>query len=487
MKSGINSKVMRLKKLLKQLPEIQVMGSREIEITGICSHSKAVRHGNLFVAKRGHVFDGARYIPDAIASGAACVLTETYDPTLRVTQLIHPKISEVEGKIASSIFNEPSKKLFMVGITGTNGKTTTSYIVKQLLEQNRGPCGLIGTIEYLIGDKSFPPSHTTPDVSVCHKLLYEMVQQSCKSSVMEVTSHALDQGRVAAIEYDAAIFTNLSQDHLDYHKTMDGYAAAKAKLFASLSSKACAIVNADDPYSSMMVENCKAKIVTYGVENNADVRAENISLTAEGTSFTIIYQGRSYPLEAPLAGRFNLYNILAAAALALTHKIPIDLLRASKPPPGRMELVFNTKNKRVYIDFAHTPDALEKALVSLKDVTQGRLFAVFGCGGDRDRLKRPSMARAAEKHADFTIVTSDNPRSEDPELIISEIIRGFTNKNSYMIEPDRREAITKAILMADQDDCILVAGRGHEPYQILSHQTVEFDDRNITKEIINAL
>jgi UDP-N-acetylmuramoyl-L-alanyl-D-glutamate--2,6-diaminopimelate ligase len=481
---------MKLSKILKDFPRIKVKGGKEIELTGISSHSKSVSPGNLFVAKRGSLHDGARFIPDAIASGAKAILTEVYDPTLDVTQLICPDVSQMEGALSKVIYEDPSSKLFCVGITGTNGKTTTSYFIKQLLDKFKGPCGLIGTIEYIIADHRYPPTHTTPDVATNHRLLREMVQVGCQSCVMEVTSHALEQSRVYGIEYDVAIFTNLTQDHLDYHKTMQTYADAKSKLFSSLNPEAVAIVNNDCPYSKQMVQKCRGKILTYGIDTSSDLMAKKIQLSPNGTSCTICYQGQEVPFSWPLCGRFNVSNVLACLALGLTINIPLSSLKSFMetiaPPPGRLEPVPNDKGISIYVDFAHSPDALKKVLECLTEMKKGKIFVVFGCGGDRDKTKRPLMARVCEEMADLCIVTSDNPRTEDPEAIINDIIKGFTNKNSYIIEMDRADAIGRAIELALPNDIVLIAGKGHEPYQILGHQTVEFDDRIHAKEKIDA-
>lgn len=487
---------MKLKKLFKDIPVKEIKGSKEIEITGLCSNSKFVAPGNLFVAKKGRSEDGSRYIPEATAAGAAAVLTDFYDPFLKnVVQVLHHDVSSIEGVLAAQYYQQASQDLFMVGITGTNGKTTTSFLIKHLLDQLLGPCGLIGTIEYIIGQHHYQATRTTPDLISNHKMLREMVLQGCRSALMEVTSHAMDQGRVQNIEFNAAIFTNLTLDHLDYHGTMDKYAQAKQKLFRSLTEKKphkdftntpYAIVNADCPWYEKMIEGCKGEVIKYGIRTKSDLYATDIQISPEGSSFSLHCQGKTVQAFCPLIGSFNIYNYLAAVAVGLILRAPLDqlveILKKAPPVPGRLEAVPNTLGLKIYVDFAHTDDALEKVLECLQDMKKKRLITVFGCGGDRDQLKRPKMARASERYSDLTIVTSDNPRSEDPEAICQEIVKGFTKKNAYFVELDRKTAIQKAIEFAAADDIILIAGKGHETYQIFAHQTIEFDDRRVAAE-----
>ena len=480
---------MKLKKLLKDIPFKSVKGSKDADITGVCANSKTVAPGNLFVARKGRADDGSRYIQEAISAGAVAVLTDIYDPTFKeVAQVIHPKPVEIEGALAASYYQYPSEELFMVGITGTNGKTTTSFVTKYLLDQFRGSCGLIGTIEYIIGQHHYQATRTTPDVSANHKMLREMVSQGSHSAVMEVTSHALDQGRVKYIDYDVAIFTNLTLDHLDYHQTMEQYCLAKNRLFRSLNVEtATAVVNADSAWTPKILEGCRARVVSYGIDTPADLRATDIALTSHGTKLAIHYQGKVYPCEWPLVGRFNVYNCLAAMAAVLCLPVPLEeiVVKMKHIPsvPGRLQAVPNALDLKIYIDFAHTNDALQNVLETLSELKTGRIITVFGCGGDRDQSKRSKMAEAAEQYSSITIVTSDNPRTEDPMTICRQIIQGFKKKDSYMLELDRRAAIRKAIDLAQPDDIILVAGKGHEPYQIFAHHTIEFNDAKVVVKL----
>ena len=450
---------MKLKKLIENLPITLFRGSKEVEITGLCSHSRKVAPGNLFIAKVGSCDDGSKYIDEAIAAGAAAILTDLADPSLKVTQVITSDVAAMEAELAMRFFNHPSKELFMVGITGTNGKTTTAHMVRHLLN-----AGMIGTIEYVIGDRHIPAELTTPDVITNHKLLREMVNRGCKACVMEVSSHGLAQNRVAGIDFDVAIFTNLSQDHIDYHGSLEEYAAQKAKLFSSLKKEGLAIV----PFGEKrMIQDCSAKVVTYGIEKG-DVQATDLHLASDHSSFTV--DGISYTI--PLAGRFNVLNALAALAVKRGSLENLPQVR------GRLERV----RDNVYIDFAHTPDALENVLTTLREFAKRRVIIVFGAGGDRDRLKRPKMGEVAGRLADLVILTSDNPRSEDPQRICEEI-----NCAGAIIELDRKKAIAKALSLACPDDLILIAGKGHESYQIFAHKTVPFDDREIVLELLEEV
>lgn len=490
---------MKIKRLFKDVPNIQIKGPKDTSINGICSNSKLVGPGNLFIARKGLSDDGTKYIPEALAGGAVAILTDIYDPSIKdVTQIIYHDVAQIEGLLASHYYHFPSEELFMVGITGTNGKTTTSFIIRHLISQLDAPCGLIGTIEYIIGKQRYQATRTTPDVLSNHKMLREMVVHGCHSAVMEVTSHALTQRRVDNIDFDVAVFTNLTLDHLDYHGTMDNYCQAKNKLFRNLGSvptkkntwRKTAVVNSDSSWCPKVIEGCQAQIVTYGIENPADLHASNIILSAQGTSFTLTYQGQSYPCRFPLVGRFNVYNCLAAIGAVLARGFSIEkILEQIQMIPavtGRLQAVANPLGLTIYVDFAHSDDALANVLATLKELKEGRIITVFGCGGNRDATKRPKMAQVSESMSDFSIVTSDNPRNEDPEMIASEIIKGFKNKNCYIVELDRRKAIEKAIEMARPEDIVLVAGKGHETYQIFSHKTIEFDDAKVAAEICEA-
>ncbi len=455
----------KLKNLIREI-ECEVKGSKEIEITGISADSRTVSPGNLFIAKKGGTFDGAQFIPEALNAGALAIVTDIFDPFLKVTQIICQPEALI-AKLAARYYSHPSQDLFVVGVTGTKGKTTTTYLIKHLLDSFDCPSGLIGTIETIIGENRFASSLTTHDVISNQKWLKEMLQKGCKGAVLEVSSHGLEQARVDEIEFNIGVFTNLFPDHLDYHGTMEQYAKAKQKLFEVAKM---GIFNADSPWHM-------GKGLTFGIEKG-EIRATHITLTPQGTHFQI--DGIDFHL--PLIGRFNVYNALAAIGVSLTKgaKLPeiSDALSRFTSVPARLERVGN-----VFIDFAHNGEALENVLSALKEMALGKIIVVFGCGGNRDPSRRTGMARAAEKWADIAIITNDNPRKEDPEEIARQISASFETKVP-LIELDRKKAIEKAIQLASDEDIVLIAGKGHETVQIFAHQTVPFDDVAVVKEIL---
>jgi len=477
----------KLKKLLKNIPDVCVKGSKEIEVSGICTHSKRVAPGNLFIAKKGLTNDGARFIPEAIKAGAVAIVTDLYDPFYPdVVQILTEDITAIEAQLAEEYYQCASQKLFLIAITGTNGKTTTSYLIKHIFEKWGASCGLIGTVEWIVGQHVFPSSMTTPDLISNHKLFHEMVKEGCSACVMEVSSHALDQERVRAVEFDVAVFTNLTQDHLDYHKSLESYAAAKAKLFASLqpgkkSYPKCAVVNADSPFAEQMRRECSAAVLTYGIDTPCDLMAQEITLTPEGLTCRISYQTESFFLKSALIGRFNVYNLLAAIGASLIHSFPlkacIDALSSFTGVSGRLERVTNARNLNIFVDYAHTDDALENVLKTLKELKAKRILTVFGCGGSRDSSKRPKMGAVVEHYSDLLFITSDNPRAEDPLDIIAQILTGLSTPERAYVIPDRSQAIHQAIDLCTPDDILLIAGKGHETTQIFSHTTINFDDR----------
>lgn len=473
---------MRLKKLIQQIADIEVKGSKEIEITGLCANSKVVSPGNLFIAKKGLKQDGSKFIPDAIAAGAVAVLSDMYDPFLEVVQLIHPDVAKIEAILAAAYYQHPSTSLKMIGITGTNGKTTTSFLIKHLLDSAGVKTGVIGTIEWIIGDCHFPATMTTPDVITNHKLLKEMVGAECQAAVMEVTSHALVQNRVGEIGFDITLFTNLTQDHLDYHGDMESYRQSKERLFSALQQGKWAIFNADDPAQF----STQAKRLTYGIEQPADLKAKDLKLTDKGIQFTAVYKGLAIECKSPLIGKFNVYNLLAAISVGLCSGCTIEhcvtALKTFKGVPGRLERVKNRLGLNIFVDFAHTDDALERVLETLIPIKKGKLITVFGCGGDRDKQKREKMGRVVSRLSDGAIITSDNPRSEDPEAIIQQILKGFDPKCPFAVEVDRYKAIQKAIEQMGKDDILLIAGKGHEKEQIFAHKVIPFDDVEVAKQ-----
>lgn len=493
--------MVQLKKILRDVHGYVIRGSQEVSISGISLDSKKIEPGNLFIAKKGRSHDGNHYLDEAIKNGAVAIVTDCFEPSLKnVVQIIHSNISEIESTLINNFFENPSNHLLVVGITGTNGKTTTTFIIKSLLDYFIGSCGLIGTIEYIIGEKKYPAKFTTPDVVTNHKLLREMVKDDCKAVVMEVSSHGLNQERVAKIDFDIAIFSNLTIDHLDYHGTIENYAACKKRFFDQLGKQSSnkkmekwAIVNQDSPWSSYMTKDCEANILTYGIEKFADLQATEIVLESHGTKAKICYQGQTKDCFWPLVGRFNVYNCLAAMAAVLVQGIAFERVvkRMSEIPfvRGRLQPVKNKLGLNIYVDFAHTGDALANSLQTLGNIIseRGKLIVVFGCGGDRDPLRRTEMAKAGELYADICIVTSDNPRSEDPKKICSDIMSGFAKPDRHIVELDRTIAIKRAIEMANHNDIILIAGKGHESYQIFADRTIEFDDCQVATQICSEL
>ena len=464
---------MKLKRLLKDL-DVDVKGSREIEVTGLSSHSQFISPGSLFIAKRGGTFDGTEFIPKAIETGAVAVLTDFYNPFLHgIVQIVTPNVAKIEALLAKRYYGTENTPLFLIGITGTNGKTTTAYLIHHLLPK----CGLMGTIETIIGKQRFPAQLTTADVVTNHKILKEMAEEGLNAAVMETTSHALDQNRVEEVRFDVGVFTNFSQDHLDYHKSMDAYLKAKLKLF---DQSKLAIYNRDD----LAVEKFD-KGMTYAIDADADLKAENISVSLEGTTFDLLYKNRVVKVSSPLIGQYNVYNVLAAFAVLLSKGESLASMKKKLMTfpgiPGRLERIENPQGIHLFVDFAHTPEALLKVLETLESVKRGKIITIFGCGGERDQGKRLLMAEAAEKYSDQVIVTSDNPRGEDPLEICNDIAKGL--KQEAIIEVDRRSAIERGIFMAKENDTVLIAGRGHEPFQKIGGRRIPFDDRQVAYDI----
>ena len=471
---------MKLKQLFKEI-DVTWKGSKETAITFITANSKNVAPGTLFIAKRGKTGDGHRFIAEAVSAGAVAILTDTYDPFLPVTQVVHPDVNGLESILAKRFYHDPASKLLIFGVTGTSGKTTTTFLIKDLLEE-KTPCGLIGTVSWMTGKKVLPASHTTPDLLSLTQLFYEMREESCQSVVMEVSSHAIDQGRVKDIEFAASVYTNLSQDHLDYHRSMEEYAEVKSRLFHN---SRIAIINGDDLWAPIMISKSSGAVIRYGLNPDFELFATKLKLSSQGMSFDVHWKQQFAVFKTSLIGRFNVYNILAATAVALTQGITLEQiakrLQKFTGVPGRLERVANSKNLQIFVDYAHKPDALKNVLQTLTELKKGKLITIFGCGGNRDVQKRPQMASIAENFSDFTIVTNDNPRQEDPQEIARQIVSGF-QKKSYFVELDRRKAISQALKLAEPDDIILIAGKGHETYQIFAHQTVVFDDKKVVQE-----
>ena len=475
---------MLLHTLLRQLnPATSLTSIRDVEITGICEDSRQVRPGNLFVARPGTRSDGSRFLADAAARGAAAAITQTILPGAPLPQIKVPDANAAASALANLFHGSPAGKLRVLGVTGTNGKTTTTYLVRHILSKVNARCGLIGTVEIDDGRERREASMTTPAATEIAALLAAMRDKGCRACAIEVSSHALDQGRVAGIGFAGAVFTNLTGDHLDYHKTMENYAAAKARLFSSLAETAVAVVNADDKSSDLMVRDTQARIIRFGFGKTADYRARDIAVTSNGSNFILHTPDGRAEVNMQLIGRHNIENALAAAALVgetfglSVHQIAAGL-RDAQGAPGRLQAVRAGQPFAVLVDYAHTDDALENVLSALRPLTRGKLRVLFGCGGDRDRTKRPRMARTAEKLADALYVTSDNPRTEDPQSILDQIVAGFSpeGRDSIVVEIDRRQAIERVLSDAQAGDVVLLAGKGHENYQIIGTEKRHFDD-----------
>ena len=477
---------MKLAELLRDIEAVESHAPAGLEITDVAYDSRQVRPGAVFVAIRGFESDGHRYIPQAAANGAACVLCEE-KPSVDVPYVI-VRDSRLALAVASrNLFRDPAGELVMIGVTGTNGKTTTTYLIKHLLEQKLGATvGLIGTNGNKIGSEFIHTERTTPESYELQKLLREMADAGCTHVVMEVSSHSLVLHRVATLHFAVGIFTNLTQDHLDFHGTMEEYACAKALLFPMC---ARAVINLDDGWSQYMLERCPCPALTFSEGERGDLTARDIELTSSGVAFTAGYRGGSERVRLGIPGLFSVYNALGVIGAGLSLGISLadcaDSLASAKGVKGRVEVVPTDGDYTILIDYAHTPDALENVLRSMRRVTKGRLVALFGCGGDRDRTKRPIMGRIAAENADFVIVTSDNPRTEDPEAIIADIVAGMEGTDTPReVITGRPEAIEWAIEHHEPGDVIVLAGKGHEDYQIVGHEKHHMDEREIVADIL---
>ena len=477
---------MRLSELKSVLDEVKVLGDPNVEITDITYDSRKAAAGTIFVALVGATVDGHRYADAAVEAGASALVVEREVPGVVVPQLVVPNSRRALGKIARRFCEDPSKHVKVIGVTGTNGKTTVTCLMRSIFEAAGERPGVIGTISYVVGDREIPAVNTTPESLNIQEMLAEMLSAGVNYAAVEVSSHALDQYRVDDVTFAAGVFTNLTPEHLDYHKDMTSYAQAKSKLFATLSKDAVAVVNADDRYSSTVSAGTQAKKLSYGFSDGADVRVRSLECDSTGNRFEIESPWGVLRVTTALPGRHNVYNCLAAltvtAALGLPVEKAVEGIAALQVIPGRLERVDEGQDFRVFVDYAHSDDALENVLTAVRDLTDRRVIVVFGCGGDRDVTKRPRMRAVAEELADHAVVTSDNPRSEDPRAIIDQIMTGVRDRSKFTVEPDRRAAVAAAVRMAKPGDVVLIAGKGHETYQILRDRRVHFDDREVARE-----
>ena len=478
---------MKLRELIKNLSIIEMNADAELEISGVSYDSRKTEKGDMFVAIRGFEADGHKFIPKAVENGAAVILCEE-KPSCDIPYVLVSDSRYGLAIVSRDFFGDPASEMTMIGITGTSGKTSSSYLIKHMLESKLdAKVGLIGTNGNMIGDEFLHTEHTTPESYELHELFRHMADSGCTHVVMEVSSHSLTLERVAGIHFDVALYTNLSQDHLDFHGTMEEYAAAKRKLF-SMCSLGC--FNLDDAWADFMRDGASCRTMTFSTEKNeADLVAKDIRLTADGVRFASVSGDEISMTKLGIPGMFSVYNALGTMSVGLALGLSLadcsDAMSSAKGVKGRLEIVPTGRDFSVVIDYSHKPDALEKVLKTLKPVTRGRLIALFGCGGDRDKLKRPIMGRIAADNADLVVVTSDNPRTEDPDEIIREIVAGMKDKRTpTKVICDRREAIAWAIDNAAPGDVLLLAGKGHEDYQVVGHEKHHMDEREIVSDCL---
>jgi UDP-N-acetylmuramoyl-L-alanyl-D-glutamate--2,6-diaminopimelate ligase len=485
---------MQLKTLLATIPVREIIGPTDRAVESIAYDSRRVQRNGLFLALRGEKSDGHDFIGQAIEKGATVIVAERAEKNSRATCVVVRDTRLAMADLSARFFNFPTRKLKLAAITGTNGKTTTTFLIKHICEKAGLRCGLLGTVRYEIGERVLPATRTTPESLDLEELLAQIKDAGCKAAAMEVSSHALAQERTRDIEWDVAVFTNLTQDHLDYHGTMEKYFEAKAKLFEQLAQqerkkKPIAVINIDDRYGQKLVAKMSGKVavVTYGTGLKADFRASNYRMEFGGTSYQLDARGKSYFVRVPLIGRFNVANSLAALAAANGLGIGLReaVLSLAKSPqvPGRLEIVPAKRQFQVFVDYAHTPDALLNVIKTLRELEPRRLIVVFGCGGNRDREKRPQMGAVVDQNADHAIITSDNPRKEDPDKIIADVEKGFRGNHFEKIT-DRAAAISRAIEIAQPRDIVLIAGKGHESYQEFGDHTVPFEDIQVARRAI---
>ena len=480
---------MKIEEILKGSTYTVLSGDESIEINNPQYDSRKIKCGDMFFAIGGFNVDGHNFISKAIENGAKAVVVEK-DVTL-VEGITFIKVESGRRALAiaaSNFYNNPSKKMKIIGITGTNGKTTSAFMLKGILEAKGYKVGLIGTIANYIGNKEIHTEKTTPESLELQKLFKDMVDSDIDYCVMEVSSHSLDLDRVYGIEFSQGIFTNLTQDHLDFHKTFENYFNAKSKLF-----KICkhSVVNVDDSYGIKLLEKINSRVTTYSIEKESDLKGTDINLESTGIIFNLKVNEKVYKVQLPIPGRYNVYNALGCIGAALDEGIDMDTIvegLSKVTVPGRCENLTLGMNLgfQVIRDYSHTPDSLKNILENLRELTKGKLICIFGCGGDRDRTKRPIMGEIGTELSDIAIITSDNPRSEDPYMILEDIKAGVEKSNYKLIE-NRREAIKTALLLGEKDDIIVIAGKGHETYQILKNETIHFDEKEVVLELIEEL
>ncbi|MCX5800941.1 MAG: UDP-N-acetylmuramoyl-L-alanyl-D-glutamate--2,6-diaminopimelate ligase [Candidatus Eisenbacteria bacterium] len=488
---------MKLQDLLSDLETKTVSGPDDVDVSHIAYDSRKVGPGAIFVCVSGLRSDGHKFVREAVSSGAVAVVVDRDVPVDDAVRIRVPDSRKALALLACSFHGHPSRKLKIAGITGTNGKTTVSYLVQSICSQAGLKAGVIGTVGYDVGDTKLKGSHTTPEAPEFQELLSRMVAQRISHAAVEVSSHALALRRSYGTKFDVVVFTNLTRDHLDFHGTFEDYRKAKLRLFdraergVSEKDRPTAVLNLDDPFSDALAEAVGEDIIGYSIDKDADLRARDVKLFPGGSTFSVIWKGQAFEVRLSLPGLFNVANALAAFGVGTSFGIEghhaVRGLEAMKGVKGRLELVEKCQPFSVFVDYAHTPDALSNVLRTVRDITKGNLICVFGCGGERDKGKRSEMGRVSGALANYTVITSDNPRSEEPLSIITEIEEGMLAAGGcYETVPDRREAIGRAIARARQGDSVLIAGKGHEDYQILGDKVIHFDDREVVEEFLNG-
>ena len=486
--------MIKLKRLLNEVRYKADKDMSGVAIGRVTNDSRKVSKGDLFIALHGQKKDGHEFIGSAIKDGAKVIVSEMdFDAPKDVIRILVKDTHAASTVIGANFYRNPSKKLRITGVTGTNGKTTITYIIENIFKEAAIPTGVIGTINYRIRGRKFPAANTTPGPLQLQDLFNGMLKRGVKDVVMEVSSHSLDQGRTDGVLFDVGIFTNITKEHLDYHRTIKKYFSAKAKLFDNLKRGGIAVLNNDDHMVSGLRKRVKNRVLTYGLTHKSDIMACGIELSIDRTSFTIKTPKGSFAVTTRLIGRHNISNILASVAAAMAFKIPFGIIKKGvesfKAVPGRLETVNEGQPFKVFVDYAHTEDALHNVLSFLREIVPHRnIITVFGCGGSRDSAKRPLMGNVACKFSNNVVLTSDNPRFEDPRSIISQIESGIRSEfSNYDIVEDRRDAINKALSMASKGDVVVIAGKGHEKYQIIKDRKIPFDDRNVAKSILKKM
>lgn len=479
---------MKLKELLLGIEYTLVKGNADIEVGRLITDSRKISKGDVFVALTGLGSDGHNFAEAAVKNGAVAVIAEREVECFGAVLLVCESTRKLIARAAANYYGHPDKKLKLIGVTGTNGKTTVTHIIKQILELKGEKTGLIGTNHYLIGEKELDSSGTTPEAEELHSIFKRMADEGCKYVVMEVSSHALALSRCEGLHFEVGVFTNLTEDHLNYHRDMDDYAAAKAKLFAMCKYT---VLNEDDPYCKVMKKSAAGKTVSYGIRKNAEMKAEDIIYSQRGISFTWTFGSSAVPMKMAIPGEFSVYNALAGiGAAAMLGYSDMDIAKGVllvRGVKGRAEIVPTDTDYTVMIDYAHTPDGLENILKAVRGFAERRVIVVFGCGGDRDAPKRPIMGKIAAKRADFAVVTSDNPRTEKPEEIVKQITEGMKGaEKKYKAVVDRTEAIKYALSVAEKGDVVILAGKGHETYQDIAGKKNHYDEREIIRELLRG-